>query len=95
MNKTEYLLTCLVEECAEVQKEATKALRFGLEDNWRDQGKQSERIVHEFCDLISIYDMLVEEGLIDDVTTAEMIEMKKQRVHKYMHYARERGTLVD
>lgn len=94
MNKKEYLLTCLIEECSEVQKEATKALRFGLDDNWKERGKQSDRIVHEFCDLLAIYDMLVEEGLLDDVTTEEMIQMKKERVHKFMGYAKERGTLV-
>jgi len=33
----EYLLTCLMEECAEVQKAATKALRFGLDDRGPDE----------------------------------------------------------
>lgn len=94
MNKKEYLLTCLVEECSEVQKEATKALRFGLDDNWKERGTQADRIVHEFCDLLAIYEMLVEDSLLDDVTTQEMIQMKKERVHKYMDYAKERGTLV-
>jgi hypothetical protein len=95
MNKAEYLLTCLIEECSEVQKEATKALRFGLEDDWKERGTQASRIAHEFCDLISVYDELVKEGLLEDVSTAEMIEMKQQRLDKYMGYARERGTLVD
>ncbi len=31
MNKKEYLLTCLIEECAEVQQVAAKILRFGAE----------------------------------------------------------------
>ena len=94
MDRKEYLLTCLIEECSEVQKEATKALRFGLDDNWRDRGAQADRIVHEFCDLISVYQMLVEEGLLNDITTEEMIEMKKERVEKYMLYAESRGTLT-
>jgi len=77
VDRKEYLLTCLIEECSEVQKEATKALRFGLDDNWLNRGTQADRIVHEMCDLISVYNMLVEDELIHDVTTAEMIEMKK------------------
>lgn len=95
MDRKEYLLTCLIEECSEVQKEATKALRFGLDDNWKDRGRQADRIVHEFIDLIAVYDMLINEGLLNNVTTEEMIQMKKERVHKYMDYARDRGTLVD
>jgi len=31
MNKTEYLLVCLAEECAEIQQAVDKALRFGLD----------------------------------------------------------------
>ena len=95
MNKKEYLLTCLIEECSEVQKEGTKALRFGLDDNWKDHGKQSDRIVHEFIDLTAVYEMMVEEGMIDDVSTKEMIQAKKERVRKYMGYAKERGTLTE
>lgn len=32
MNATEHLLVCLAEECGEVAKECSKALRFGLDD---------------------------------------------------------------
>jgi len=31
MNRTDHLLMCLIEECAEVQKVATKTLRFGFD----------------------------------------------------------------
>lgn len=95
MDRKEYLLTCLIEECAEVQKEATKALRFGLDDNWKERGRQDQRIANEFVDVLSIYDMLVEEGLLDNISTEEMIRMKKERVEKYMRYAKERGTLTE
>ena len=37
MNKQEYLLTCLSEECAEIQQAVSKALRFGL-DNYNPNG---------------------------------------------------------
>lgn len=33
MNKAEHLLTCLAEECAEIQQAVSKALRFGVETN--------------------------------------------------------------
>ena len=98
MDRKEYLLTCLIEECSEVQKEATKALRFGMDDNWKDHGKQSDRIVHEFIDLLSIYEMLIQDGHIKDVSVEEVLELtvaKKTRVEKFMGYARDRGTLVE
>ena len=98
MNKTEYLLTCLTEECSEVQKECTKAMRFGLDDNWKERGKQSERIMHEFVDLMAVYESLVEEGCLEAYSTQDlyiMVQNKKERLEKYMNYARERGTLVD
>ena len=33
MNEVEHLLTCLMEECAEIQKSTAKAMRFGLDEN--------------------------------------------------------------
>ena len=98
MNKVEYLLTCFTEECSEIQKECTKALRFGLDDNWKERGKQRDRISHEFVDLLAVYEALVDAGLLETYSTEELITMiqaKKERLNKYMEYARERGTLVD
>jgi len=81
-----------------VQKEATKALRFGLDDNWLNRGTQADRIVHEFVDLMSIYEMLIQEGHLNVVSITDslaMVAAKKVRVEKYIGYAKERGTLVE
>ena len=96
MNKIEHLLTCLMEECAEIQKEAAKALRFGLDDHAPSEPdvSNSESIAHECIDLYAILEMLEEIGAIPQIVKPELIQQKKDKVTKYMKYAEERGTLV-
>ena len=95
MNKTEHLLTCLIEECAEIQKVASKALRFGLDDHAPDSDStNAEDIITEIYDLLAIIEMLKEEKIIYDLPdTKELIKQKKDKVTKYMDYAKNRGTL--
>ena len=95
MNKTEHLLTCLIEECAEVQKIAAKALRFGLDDHAPDSPTtNSEDIALECADLLAVMEMLEREGIIPTFRDAGLIQAKKDKVEKYMKYAEGRGTLV-
>ena len=97
MNTTEHLLACLIEECAEIQKEAAKALRFGLDDHHPDDPSvtNAENIARECADMIAVYEMLRDEGLIPALNIESLKQMKKDKVHKYMEYARERGTVED
>ena len=101
MNKIEYLLTCLVEECAEVQQEATKSIRFGLDDQFEDMPLNRERLVLEFIDVVAILDLLDQEGVLpselfsNETMSERLIQKKKEKVAKYMEYARERGTLEE
>ena len=46
MNEREYLLVCVMEECSEIQKAASKALRFNL--------NKSEEIENEYLMLSDI-----------------------------------------
>ncbi len=43
----------LIQECAEVQKEATKLLLFGAENRWPDENSLTnwENLQREICDL--------------------------------------------
>ena len=94
MNKTEHLLTCLIEECSEIQKGAAKALRFGLDDHAPgDSTTNNESISREAIDLIAIIEMLEERNIIPSLRTSELIQLKKDKVIRYMKYAQERGTL--
>lgn len=98
MNKTEYLLTCLAEECSEVQKNVGKALRFGLDDmdpNTKT-GTNSELILEEFYHVCAIVEMLQENGDFkrhSNFFQEESINEKKRRVEKFMEYSKQKGTL--
>ena len=95
MNTIEYVLTCLSEECAEVQQNISKALRFGLDDTWKDMPDNATKIAIEYADLIAVAEMLEEMGVISAQNRTEMISAKKAKVLKYMEYARKRGCLHD
>lgn len=94
MTETEHLLTCLMEECAEVAQRASKALRFGLSEIQPEQSlTNAQRLVAEINDLVAVVDMLHERELIVDTLSRECVEEKKQKILRFMEYARECGTL--
>jgi len=86
-----------MEECAEVQKAAAKALRFGLDDHApNSDSTNAEDIAVEIIDLIAVVEMLEEEKIIPSITdnnSVSLIEKKKEKVKKYMDYAKNQGTL--
>ena len=98
MNRTEHLLVVLSEECSEVAKEVSKALRFGLDDCNPNvilaeaDITNSERITKEVADFIGIVEMLYDEGIIKRPILYD-IEEKKKKVEKYLKYAATSGTL--
>lgn len=89
MNRTEYLLTVVAEECAEVAQRAAKAARFGLDQIQVDPHENPdgltnrERIVGEYNDLIGTLQML---GL--DVQRPGLQQKKQAKVTHYL----ERGA---
>ncbi|MCK9154586.1 MAG: hypothetical protein M0P12_00580 [Paludibacteraceae bacterium] len=98
MNKTEYLLACLSEECAEVQKNVGKALRFGLDDIDPNTklGTNGELILEEFYHICAVVELLQEDGIIRKPSgywKREMENDKKKRVTKFMEYSKQKGTL--
>ena len=63
MNRKEYLLTCLAEECSELAIECSKSKRFGLDsygenDTATLRYTNSENLVKEFVDVYTIIKML-------------------------------------
>jgi hypothetical protein len=59
------LLTILIEECAEVQQRATKALRFGIDEVQPGQTfTNAERLAAELGDLIEMVERVKAAGLV-------------------------------
>lgn len=94
MNRKEYLLVVLAEECAEVIKNTSKALRFGLDDFGPNKKEtNSQQITNELADVIGIMEMLIDEGLILPPEQLAVSD-KKRKVEEYIKYARNKGIIV-
>lgn len=93
MNKKEYLLTAVGEECSEVHQRCSKALRFGMSEVQPEQALTNEiRILREFNDLLATMEMLFECS-VGELIDREQIREKKLKVEKFMNYSMECGTL--
>lgn len=97
MNRKEYLLECLSEECNEVGQRVSKALRFGLSEIQDGQPfDNAERIVHELKDLLAVATILQSEGLLSSVRVSpEEVGAKLTRIEKFMAISRREGTLIE
>ena len=98
MNLPEHLLVIAMEECSELQKELSKALRFGPND--RDpkapHATNREKIVQEFADLRAVMEMIHEAAIIEEPHNEQVLELilaKKLKVSEMLKYSREQGTL--
>lgn len=96
MNRTEHLLTCLAEECAEVQQAVSKALRFGLSDGRPGfNSTNAQDIGRELLDIMAVMEMLVDSCVLKlPADRLYLIDQKKQRVRKWMEFAKQQGTLT-
>lgn len=96
MDKLQYLLIKLSEECDELGQRASKALIFGLDEVQAEQKfTNAQRIVYEYNDILAVMEMLLEEKGIDKIIDREAIEKKKNKIKKWMLYSRERGILTE
>lgn len=61
MNETQLALTILMEECSEVAKACSKAIRFGLTHFWEKEGMtNAEAIMMELGDVKFMVNKLIE-----------------------------------
>ena len=96
MNRTEHLLVILMEECSEVQKNTSKALRFGLDDHASDSDvNNAEMLTKEIGDLYAAIQMLFDDKNIIESPFNEHINLKKIKVEKYLEYSKQKGTLIE
>lgn len=89
MNREEHLLVILMEECAELARETSKAIRFGMDEVMPGQQRTNrERMLAELQDLWAAVEMLDLQRVDRDA-----IERKKEKVNEFMRYSEKCGTL--
>lgn len=102
MTRKDLLLIQLGEEACEISQAVSKQLRFGPNNKYPTQDDESagNRVVTELIDLFALIDMCCDEGIIpseilsDFDKVMELMELKKQKVEKYLEYSRDKGILT-
>ena len=77
MNKIEELMVIMAEECSEVAVECAKVIRFA-----NQEGRQPQ-LEREVGDLMCMYELAVEAGLIDPAMVAVAAEAKREKLKKW------------
>jgi hypothetical protein len=77
MNMIEELMVITAEECNEVAIECSKVIRFANQD-----GRQPP-LEREFGDLMCMYELVVEAGLIDPEMVAMAAAAKREKLKKW------------
>lgn len=70
------LLMILCEECGEVIQAISKGVRFGFDSKFKSDATNAEKVAFEMSDLIAVYEMLVERGIL--LETSELLKAKKK-----------------
>lgn len=88
MKLTEYFLVHVMEECSELQKVASKILRFGLTDSRKRQ------FVSEFEDVVMVASQIMDMyGLWSDDDREAIQKMKLEKQQEKLKEAIEGGTI--
>jgi NTP pyrophosphatase (non-canonical NTP hydrolase) len=82
MNREQELMTITAEECAEVAIECSKIIRFGVSTD------NIERFEKEFGDLLCMYQMLVDDGYLDQTKVAQYANEKQKKLEIYSNLFR-------
>lgn len=99
MTREEHLLTIIAEECSEIAKAASKALRFGLDHIGPEADEINALLMQrEFADLTAVMQMLSNENRTMAQAEASLDWMtamvdKKRKVENFLAYSKERGRL--
>jgi hypothetical protein len=95
MNEIDYLLVKLIEEAAEVQQRAAKALQYGLGEIQEGQEfSNAHRLSEELRDMNYITCRLVQEGLVAPLGGDRVAQdARKVKFEKWKGLARSLGRL--
>lgn len=98
MKTEECLLVTAMEECAEIQQEISKALRFGVESHHPDNSEMThgKLIMKEFYQLRAVMDMLVVKRIIPPISEFEQNQIYRDKwaaVEKWEAYSKSIGSV--
>jgi NTP pyrophosphatase (non-canonical NTP hydrolase) len=99
MNRQEYLLVKLAEECGEVQHRVAKLLQFGPSQCEPGQLHSNvQRLRDEVNDVLAMVDLLEDEAVLPTLTAdarRRWVEAKRRKVSKYFHYSVQLGCVTN
>lgn len=93
MTEEQALLGQAAEECAELAVALSKAVRFGLDDEFHTDLDLRPRslIIKEAADVHGILSILINRRIIElPPSFGEMVEKKMAKVEKFLDYSRQR-----
>jgi hypothetical protein len=94
MNIQEYLLCCLGEEASEITKECSKAMRFGIDDDYKDYGTPRSNLCDELNQLLGVVSILEARGILPPDWRSEAAQRAKVfKVSQFMDYSFNCGAL--
>jgi NTP pyrophosphatase (non-canonical NTP hydrolase) len=103
MNKEQFLLLKLAEECMEVAQRCSKQIQFGSYEiqntaTHKSELNNGERTKAELLDLFSIVHLLMMHGALPSISDDEKRNarfVKKQKLQKYLDYSASIGVLPE
>lgn len=88
MTDEQHLLTILAEECAELAQQASKTIRFGMENIKPGKDKRNRTLLkEELSDLVAITDLL---HIVPD---HYLVTAKQKKIKEMMSLSRKLGQL--
>ena len=72
------------EECAEVIKEISKVLRFGLDNKHPDESETNrDKLTQEVGDLLCMIDLMIEKSIIDPAVVNNCKVLKREKLKRW------------
>ena len=83
-DKTKEALMILQEECAEVTQAVSKIFRFGMDSRYPEESPTTKsNLEMELGDLLCMINILVEQGVINDASMLEAMEIKRKKLETW------------